>query len=122
MGRTIKPSPKRLLGSTLMMLTLGWLTVSLPFVNDARQLSQQAAAQRELPASPAFPAEEEADNSFSSTTEEKHSQNGSIEEYLHSSTSTLDPGLLLSSKHAETSADKYRAFYGELVCPPPDHC
>lgn len=111
-----------MLSSIFMMLTLAWLTVSLPFVNGA----QQTASQMEATAAglPADSNDDDNDNPFANTTEEKTS-NSSIslsEEYLHDSHSAEQYFAVPSIEYKVVHASTYIAFHGELISPPPDAC
>ena len=98
-----------------MIMALGWLTISTPFVYNASQECKKITAQSQLP------EEEESNNPFANTTEEKtESSFGSISEYLHDhETVIISNNDLL--RHAKChDADVYIAFHGELLTPPPE--
>ena len=102
------------------MLTLACLTVSLPFVYSAKQLIEQnIAADANLPFDE---NEDETDNPFTNTTEEKTSNNISLasEEYIHDTHSVEQYLVVLSTEYKIEHVSTYIAFYGELICPPPD--
>src|SRR5690348_8016858 len=72
------------ISAIFMVVALTWLTVSIPFVNAAREV--QAKYEKSTNANTPISNEEEAANPFGSTTEEKAPGGGSIsinEEYLH---------------------------------------
>ncbi|MBL7735398.1 MAG: hypothetical protein JNL51_08065 [Chitinophagaceae bacterium] len=103
-----------------LMLTLTWLTVSLPFALAARQSIQfNKQAEKGIP-----PEEqkEKTDNNGFANTEEKTSNNLSslTEEYLHDHDASEAYPRLLAQKHAIESVPIYISFYGELISPPPD--
>lgn len=103
-----------------MMLALGWLTISAPFVYKAQQEKNGITkAGRTLPVNG---DEEDASNPFSNTTEEKTSTNLNTlsEEYLHH-TDIYDHSISVSSAYFKTANVKaYIAFHGELLSPPPE--
>src|SRR6186997_3422124 len=78
-------SAKEKLWGMLMILALLWLTVSLPFVNDAREkLAKQTSLAIPLDDTPSENSEES--NPLTNSIEEKSSANSSIlEEFLHHS-------------------------------------
>lgn len=117
------PKPNKiapLLSSIFMVLTLLWLTVSLPFVYDAQQ--KAAAIKCANATSPGDCDENKSDNPFANTTEEKTSSSSTSlsEEYLHdmdvSELYLAVPSTEYKIEHVAT----YLAFHGELICPPPD--
>jgi hypothetical protein len=102
------------------MLTLAFLTVSLPFVYAARQMVDVSTA---LDSN--FPVEEnecESDNPFAGTTEEKTSTSlgSASEEYLHETHSAEEYLAALCKEYKLEHVATYIAFYGDLICPPPD--
>jgi hypothetical protein len=112
-----------ILSSVFMILTLAWLTVSLPFVNASQQ---QATQQGSLATDNPLNAEEEANNNnpFGNTTEEKTSSNFNSlsEEYLHDSHSFDHYVIVPSAEYKLEHVSTYIAFHGELISPPPDFC
>lgn len=104
--------------SIFMMLALAWLTVSLPFVYEAQQVTDnyKSAAKQDLP-----DTEEDA-NPFANTTEEKtpNSANSLSEEYLHDTHSSENYIAVPSTEYKVEHASTYIAFHGELISPPPD--
>jgi hypothetical protein len=103
-----------------LMLTLAFLTVSLPFVYSARQMVDVNSALNS-----SFPIEEndcESDNPFAGTTEEKTSTNlvSVSEEYLHETHSAEEYLAALCKEYKIEHVATYIAFYGDLICPPPD--
>ena len=104
----------------LMILALLWLTVSLPFVMDAREkLAKQYATSIPLDDKPVENTEES--NPLSNSVEEKAAGNSSIlEEYLHHAHEGLTPDNPQLSHIDKHSCDLYLAFHGELLSPPPE--
>jgi len=103
---------------SVLMLTmlLGWLTVSLPYVYQAKQQSQQTKkVVADLGSS-----EEETAGSLGGSTEEKTSGN-TLSEFLHEQESLAELATLLISHAPDASDDTYLAFHGELLVPPPEH-
>jgi hypothetical protein len=103
-----------------MMLTLAWLTVSLPYVTEAQQKAQAAKCPNVN--SPLDCNEEEAENPFANTTEEKTSNSFSSlsEEYLHDIHFHDLYVEIPSTEFKVEDAATYIAFHGELIVPPPD--
>jgi hypothetical protein len=111
-----------IVSSVFMILTLVWLTVSLPFVNAAQQqaIEQSSSAASDNPLN----SDEEDDNNnpFANTTEEKTSGNFNTlsEEYLHD-THYFDHYVIVPSvEYKLEHVSTYIAFHGELISPPPD--
>ena len=111
-----------ILSSVFMILTLVWLTVSLPFVNAAQQQATELSS-KATSDNPLNPDEEDDNNNpFANTTEEKTSGsfNTLSEEYLHDAHSfdhyVTVPSVEYKLEHVST----YIAFHGELISPPPD--
>ena len=108
---------RNLLSVMVMLLSLAWLTVSLPFVNGAQlQLKiSQGTAQQEKDSGTGN------DNPLSNTIEEKNeSAPISISEYLHDQHSSDDLDLILVNFYKCHPADLYYAFHPELLSPPPE--
>ena len=107
---------KRIVPAVFMILTLGWLTVSLPLVNAAQQQQEKTAAGKQ------DKQDNDSCNPFGNTTEEKNPGNGTTiaEEFLHEHDSPAE------IHPAETKFDKctspaiYIAYHGELLSPPPE--
>jgi hypothetical protein len=105
-----------------MMMTMLWLTVSLPFIAESRMVfnieCKSSACDNLIDT-------QGDDTGFSQTgaSEEKGSEssNNYNEEYLHHH----DGGALLGSNSGKTTLhdlaqDAYCAFHGELLVPPPN--
>ena len=105
--------------SIFLMLTLAFLTVSLPFVYKAKQIAEMEASSASINIGE---AEEECDNPFANTTEEKPTSNisSASEEYLHDSHSEEQYLAALSKEYLVLDVSIYNAFIGELISPPPD--
>ena len=96
------------------MLTLAWLTVSLPFVSNAKekQMSCSSDTQCQTPGT---------EDPFANSTEEKTSSNVSVpEEYLHEQHTPEDYFDEMSREYMTEQACLYISFYGKLISPPPD--
>ena len=101
--------------SVFMMLTLVWLTLSIPFVYAAQQLQKEKTQHGKV-------SSNNTTNPFASTTEEK-TQTGAntLAEYLH-------PPTALPDKHSTTlvnyykgyPSDIYLAYHPERLSPPPE--
>lgn len=103
--------------SIILMLSLVWLTISLPFVYNAREASKQLYSSTDTPVA----NEEECDNSLINTTEEKSSNvNSALEEFLHDVTSDELSPVTITLTYRIEQVSTYIAFYGELISPPPD--
>lgn len=105
--------------SILLVLTLVWLTVSLPYISDAQQHSIRVAKSSGKSALPV----EENNNPVSGNPEEKAASGGIntlSEEYLH------HPEELLALEPTPIDHNSfhlicfYETFHGELLCPPPN--
>jgi hypothetical protein len=111
-GRKIRTA--NLCSGILMLLTLAWLTVSLPYIYEGQQ--KQPAAQK-------IQDRETADdnsNPLSGTTEEKtKSTNNTLAEYLHDTLSLEEHYIIVRSFFNHHSCDVYLSFHPEKVSPPP---
>ena len=99
-----------------MMLALAWLTVSIPFVYSAQQLSIE-----KIETTAKHNADSDTDNNpFANTTEEKApSGSNTLSEYLHD-THTLDKQIASQLKYIyQPDVATYIAYHGELTGPPP---
>ncbi|HRP31445.1 MAG TPA: hypothetical protein PKV73_06120 [Agriterribacter sp.] len=97
-----------------MVLTLLWLTISTPFVFEARQnlgRTHSSAA--------SCPVPDENTNPFSGLNEEKSSEI-SISEYLHDAADLVAAHGIEITYTDTHGAGIYIAFYGELISPPPE--
>ena len=106
-----------MLEAVFMIVSLLWLTVSLPFANAEQQQFKaysQATTDEESPGS-------DENNPFGNNTEEKaESGSTSISEYLHHIHEFDHPAGELHKHDCSHSYDVYVAFHGELLCPPPN--
>ena len=107
--------------SVVMLVTLVWLTMSIPFVYKAQQqISKEKIAASQLPAAN---DDNPSDNPLTNTTEEKCSSsfNSLSEEYLHHH---FEENISFSGKNSSDyhhgHEDTYIAFHGEMLCPPPN--
>ena len=104
-----------------MLVTLLWLTMSIPFVYKAQQ--QISIENVGLTHNHTSADDESPGNPLSNTTEEKcsNSFNSLSEEYLHHH---FDEGVYNLCKNKGNyyhgHEDTYIAFHGELLCPPPN--
>lgn len=102
---------RHLVSSVVMLLALTWLTVSTPFVYAHQQAMEQLS----------LADEDEIDNPFATTTEEKtESGVNTLSEYLHEHEIANQTFITLTSFYKCHSADVYIAYHPEYVCPPPD--
>lgn len=105
-----------------MILTLLWLTVSMPIVYAAQQLSQvETGLIHDQPADMSTGDEDNPCNPFGNNTEEKAPSGSITEEYHTDDHSDLFHMAELISAHKRCHAPaEYVAFHGEMLCPPPN--
>jgi hypothetical protein len=100
----------------LMLASLAWLTVSLPYVN---------GTQMNLKATTAKASEknaEENQNPLTNTIEEKNeSAPVSVSEYLHEEDAIESIEATPVNFYKCHAADLYYAFHPELISPPPEY-
>lgn len=109
------------LSAVFLMLSLLWLTVSLPFVYESQK--ELAKHQKTLTDQSSHSGiEEEAANPFGNTTEEKApSSNVSVsEEYLHDNHVAEHFLAISSQRYKCENSGIYDAFHGEVHVPPPN--
>ena len=105
-----------LFSAVLMILSLLWLTVSLPFVYES---AEQLAKQERTEHVGSIPTPEEESNPFGNTTEEKSPTSTTVsEEYIHDHHKSDYFFSIISSYHKCENADTYIAYHGELLVPP----
>ena len=106
-----------------MILSLIWLTISVPFVYAGQQ---KLAAEKKITQAVHHSDDEESDdncNPFGNNTEEKAPSSGVntlSEEYLHHSEDLFHAFELFMSHHHVHSVDEYVSYHGEMLCPPPN--
>ncbi|HEX6180792.1 MAG TPA: hypothetical protein VFZ47_06060 [Chitinophagaceae bacterium] len=106
---------KQTVSCLIMVLSLAWLTVSIPFVYASQQ---EIAAEIKGEFTGAI---DDESNPFSNTTEEKTESGGNtLSEYLHD----IHSQVLLTTPIVKYSkchpSDLYYAFHPELISPPPE--
>ena len=109
------------LSAVFMVMSLLWLTISLPFViSNQQQLSDGKGIVNSGTSLPCN--EEEAANGLNNTTEEKAPGNASSfsEEYLHEHHSPHHSVVSTSRYHSCEDDDTYHAYHGEVQVPPPN--
>lgn len=105
--------------SILLILTLVWLTVSLPYVCDAKTQPvkvSQCSGKAPLPA-------DNNNNPVSGNPEEKAASGGIntlSEEYLHHPEELLAIEPKMIDHNSYHLICFYETFHGELLCPPPN--
>lgn len=111
---------RHILSSVVMIVTLVWLTVSLPLVTKY----QQAAIAVKTSSNADDSEKKDNSNPFASTTEEKNpgSNNTIAEEFLHESGFHSELLPLPVKYNKCTHAAEYVAYHGELLSPPPEAC
>lgn len=108
---------KNKIAAFAMIIALGWLTISLPYVYS---FQKELAKQESKSSSTDPPVDNEESNPLSNSTEEKAPSSNISEEYLHH---TDDHNYLLGYKLNHDSChsyDVYVAYHGEVQCPPPN--
>lgn len=113
-----KYTVRQYFATILMLFALVWLTVSLPYVYEAKQkvASKDHVSKVQAPKNNANP--------FANTTEESTCGgiNTLTEEYIQhfsfDSTPFVGSGIQLLQLHYHEGT--YTAFHGELLCPPPN--
>ncbi len=104
----------KIISAIFMILALGWLTISLPFVYNAQQYASEISQPNDV-------NESKTNNNYnplSNTTEEKTPDQ--VQEYLHGQYENLELQTA-NLDHLHTHECKvYIAFHGELLCPPPN--
>ena len=96
------------------MLTLTWLTVSLPFVTNAKDTLKRYGTESQQQT-------KGTEDPFANSTEEKTSTNVSVsEEYLHEQHTPEHYLIEASREYMTEHASLYISFYGKLISPPPD--
>ena len=116
-------SIKHIISSVVMILALIWLTISLPYVYAAQQklAKDKISLVKESKGVPGDGCNQDENNPFANTTEEKVPTNVNLtEEYLHHQEEPLPFSTDKLSHSHHHSYDVYVAFYGELLSPPPD--
>lgn len=116
-------SIRHIISSVVMILSLIWLTISLPYVYAAQQklALNKITNAKEAKGIPGDESNQDGNNPFANTTEEKVATNVNLtEEYLHHQEEPLPISTDKLSHSHHHSYDVYIAFYGELLSPPPD--
>jgi len=106
-------------GSLLLIITLLWLTVSLPYISNAsfsygqiKPVSGQSAKTSNEKSTP-----------ISGNTEEKAASGGInslSEEYLHHPEELVEVIVSAAGYNSIHLIGFYEAFHGEMLCPPPN--
>jgi hypothetical protein len=95
-----------------MMLALLWLTISLPFVYEAQQITQEVVSDQ---------GADNTGNLGNNSTEEKtESGSNSISEYLHDHNLPAYNSYDLYKAYRAHAHGLYSAFKPELILPPPE--
>jgi len=103
------------LSSLMMLVTLAWLTVSLPYVYHGQQSGKEQTEQKSRNNT------DQTNNPLSNTTEEKtHTVTNTLSEYLHETHHTENYFTLVTVHHKCHSSALYFAFHPELISPPPE--
>ena len=98
--------------SLFMIFALLWLTVSLPFVNYAKQVAQEQLCDN---------AENNTSSQQNLPTEEKtESGSNSLSEFLHDHHMEMNEGYLINLGYKLSPDDTYLAFHPEQVLLPPE--
>ena len=109
----------QLASAVFMIVTLLWLTISLPFVYDNQQQSERNQIVNQDSSSD---NSEESSNPFGNSTEEKNpnSSNSLSEEFLHDHHIHDHYFSISSQYHKCENVSTYIAFHGDREVPPPD--
>jgi hypothetical protein len=101
-----------------MIAALVWLTISIPFVFNSQQLLKEIEKTQSAKASN---KNNEENNPFANTTEEKTPASNSFsEEYMHHTDEHLQNNYTTNLSYSHADESLYIAFHGELLSPPPD--
>ena len=108
---------RQILSSAMMIMTLVWLTVSLPVVTKYQRVAIPVKT-----SSTTDKGDKESNNPFANTTEEKNptSSNTIAEEFLHESYTHTEHLPLPVKYNKCTHPAVYVAYHGELLSPPPE--
>lgn len=101
------------LNSLFMLLSLVWLTVSLPVVTRAQDFRTQWEQAQGM-------TTEENGNPLAGTTEEKAPSSINLSEFLHEGSQLRHPRPAPLLHQAGSYASRYQAYHGELLVPPPN--
>lgn len=108
---------KHITSSIGMILTLLWLTVSIPFVFEAQQKLQKNTYSNTT----SDTRKDKTANPLNNTTEEKTPSSVNLtEEYIHHTNENNHPWFTITNHHRDYATSLYIAFHGELFCPPPN--
>ena len=99
-----------ILSCLFMVFALLWLTVSLPFVNYAEQISTEQTSE----------APEESNSTNLPTEEKTESGNNSLSEFLHDHHFEMHNGYLINKGYKLSPDDTYLAFHPEQALLPPE--
>ena len=112
---------KAKLAAIFMIMTLVWLTISIPFVYAAQQ-QQSTYAKVNAHSNDLPDSEDSSSNPFGNTTEEKaeSGSSSSLSEYLHDMEELTNLAGLQHKHDASHDVSVYVAFHGEMLCPPPN--
>ncbi len=106
-----------------MLVTLAWLTISMPFVYDFQQKLKQIELADVNPANIVNVDDKDGMNSMlPNPSEEKTETNSNnFSEYLHHH-DYVDNSHTAGIKYLiSLSSELYHAYHGELLSPPPDN-
>lgn len=96
-----------------MLMTLAWLTVCLPYVNESQQVTKQQVEKKTGTA--------DNSNPLTNTNEERSESGASLlSEYLHEMPVLEHNFITLTSFYKCHPSDLYLAYHPELIIPPPE--
>lgn len=105
------------LAAIFMVVTLVWLTISLPFVNGAKEQKTAVTSRPDHRSGDSG----NSSNPFGNTTEEKNPNSTSFaEEFLHEHHQDLERPVSDLDHGNCTHSPLCVAFHGELLSPPPE--
>ena len=106
---------RHVVSSIFLLLTLAWLTVCLPVVNENQQKAKAQAEQTDKEPNA------DDDNPLNNTTEEKTESGISLlDEYIHDTHILEQHFIVLSSSFKYHPSDLYLAYHPDLIIPPPE--
>jgi phosphoribosylformylglycinamidine (FGAM) synthase-like amidotransferase family enzyme len=103
-----------------MIITLMWLTISIPFVAAAKEeIAKKGKIAIQLTDNNTD-TEEESSNPLNGTEEKAPGNINLAEEFLHDHPTTEHFITIVSQYYNTHNAGIYEAFHGELLVPPPN--
>jgi hypothetical protein len=105
-------SPAEMISCIIMVLALLWLTISLPYVYEAQQITKEVVSDQ---------GADNTGNLGNNSTEEKtESGSNSLSEYLHDHNLLTYNSYDLCKGYKAHAHGLYSAYQPELILPPPE--